>query len=121
MRGASRVIAITSTLAVLGALGACGSDSPKTSTVRTALPPLTTAPPTSAAPTTTIAQFYEIQNGDSLTAIADKFGVDLAQLIALNKIKDPNKIQAGQKLRIPPITVLLNGSTTVAPTTTAHP
>jgi LysM repeat protein len=105
---------------VLGALSACGSDSPKQTTVRTALPPLTTPPVTSAAPTTTIAQFYEIQRGDSLTSIADKFGVDLAQLIALNKIKDPNKIQAGQKLRIPPITVLLNGSTTVAPTTTAH-
>ncbi len=54
-------------------------------------------------------------------AIADKFGVDLAQLIALNKIKDPNKIQAGQKLRLPPITVLLNRSTTLAPATTAHP
>ncbi len=74
-----------------------------------------------ARPTTTIAQYYEIQTGDSLSTIAEKFGVDLAQLVALNKIKDPNKIQAGQKLRLPPTTVLLNGSTTVAPATTAHP
>jgi LysM repeat protein len=119
------VIAIVAASATLGALGACTSDSPSESTPRTALPPLTTAAPTTAAPTTTIVQFYEIQRGDSLTGIADKFGVDLAQLIALNKIKDPNKIRAGQKLRMPPITVLLNGSTTAAPTsattTIAHP
>ena len=117
MRAATRSVATVGAVVALGVLSACGSDAPKTSTVRTALPPLTTPPATSAVPTTTIAQFYEIQKGDSLTSIADKLGVDLAQLIALNKIKDPNKIQAGQKLRIPPITVLLNGSTTAAPTT----
>jgi LysM repeat protein len=128
VRAASRVIATVTTLAALGALAACGSDSPKSTTPRTALPPLTTVAPTAAAPTTTIARYYEIQKGDSLTEIADKFGVDLRQLIALNNIKDPNKIRAGQKLRMPPITVLLNGSTTttgvapiLGPTTTAHP
>jgi LysM repeat protein len=111
VRAASRASAVVA----LAVLAACGSDAKDTTTVRTALPPLTTPPLTVAASTTTIAQFYEIQKGDSLTSIADRFGVDLAQLIALNKIKDPNKIQAGQKLRIPPITVLLNGSTTSGP------
>jgi LysM repeat protein len=108
-------------VAAFGLLAACGSNSPSTSPPRTALPPLTTPPVTTAGPTTTIAQYYEIQRGDSLTSIADKFGVDLAQLIALNKIKDPDKIRAGQKLRLPPITVLVNKATTVAPPTTAHP
>jgi LysM repeat protein len=123
VRASSRVTATVATLGALCALAGCSSDSPtSTKPPRTALPPLTTAASTIAAPTTTIAKFYVIQKGDSLTSIADKFGIDLRQLIALNNIKDPDKIRAGQKLRMPPITVLLNGSTTVArPTTVTRP
>lgn len=44
---------------------------------------------------------YEVQNGDSLSKIAGKFGVGTRELAELNKIKDPNQIRMGQKLILP--------------------
>jgi LysM repeat protein len=90
----------------------------------TTLPALTsTSSSTSiAATTTTLAQFYEVQQGDTLFGIAQQFGVDLNELITVNSILNPDDIQAGQKLQIPPPTVLVTtpGSTasTAAATTT---
>lgn len=45
---------------------------------------------------------YTVKNGDTLSGIAQKFGVSVAQLVKLNKIANPNKIYAGQKLTIKP-------------------
>ncbi len=45
---------------------------------------------------------YVVQSGDSLSAIAQAFGVSLADLVELNEIADPNVISVGQRLRIPP-------------------
>jgi LysM repeat protein len=45
---------------------------------------------------------YTIKAGDALARIARQFGLTLEQLLAANKdIKDPNRIQAGQKIVIP--------------------
>ena len=41
-----------------------------------------------------------VQPGDTLSEIALKEGVSLAQLRALNGIADPNRIYAGQRLRV---------------------
>lgn len=41
---------------------------------------------------------YTIQSGDTLGAIAKKYGVALSDLAAWNNIKDPNRIYAGQTL-----------------------
>jgi LysM repeat protein len=43
---------------------------------------------------------YTVVKGDSLSKIARRFGVSLATLIALNNIADPNRIEAGQVLRL---------------------
>lgn len=51
-------------------------------------------------------QWYEVKSGDSLTKIAKQVYGDASlymQIFEANKdkLKDPNKIQIGQKLRIP--------------------
>ena len=44
--------------------------------------------------------YYTIKKGDTLTAIAKKYGTTVAKLKKLNNIPNANKIYAGQKLKI---------------------
>jgi soluble lytic murein transglycosylase-like protein len=44
---------------------------------------------------------YEVQPGDTLTAIAAREGVTVGALAAANDLADPDRIQAGQRLEIP--------------------
>lgn len=98
-------------------LVACGGDDESVDT----LPLMTAAPsvvPTSMGATTTLPtaeEFYTIQQGDTLFGIAKSFGVTLEDLIAFNGITDPDAIEAGQRLKIPPVGVSIP---TVAPSTT---
>ena len=51
-------------------------------------------------------QYYEVKKGDSLSKIAQQYYGDpmlYPRIFEANKdiLKDPNKIQPGQKLRIP--------------------
>ncbi len=99
-------------LAVLIGLSACGSDD-QTADASTTLAQMEAAPPTLpsttvAVPTTVLDAYYEVQPGDSLSAIAGRFDVRLEDLVAINEITDPNRIQAGDRLLIPPPTILLN-------------
>ena len=54
---------------------------------------------------------YIVQAGDSLSVIAKRCHVSQAELVAVNKLADPNKIRIGQKLilpahgRMPPVVV----------------
>ncbi|MGH2458413.1 MAG: LysM peptidoglycan-binding domain-containing protein [Chloroflexota bacterium] len=50
-----------------------------------------------AAPHTT----YTVQQGDSLSQIADSFGVDLNKLVGMNSLSDPANLQPGQQIIIP--------------------
>nr|WP_275656870.1 glucosaminidase domain-containing protein [Sporolactobacillus pectinivorans] len=43
---------------------------------------------------------YVVKKGDTLSKLAERFGVPLIELQKLNSIKDPNKIYAGQTLKI---------------------
>ena len=43
---------------------------------------------------------YQVQQGDTLEAIAKKSGVSMEQLTRWNNIQDPNMIQVGSKLTI---------------------
>ncbi len=46
-------------------------------------------------------RIYRIRSGDTLSAIARRYGTKVAVLEQINKIKDPNLIYAGQLLKIP--------------------
>ena len=45
-------------------------------------------------------EYYTVQKGDTLTKIAKKFKTTVDWLVEVNNIKDPNKIYAGQILRV---------------------
>jgi LasA protease len=45
---------------------------------------------------------YFVQPGDILTAVAERFGVTLEAVIAANELIDPNSLEVGQLLLIPP-------------------
>jgi len=55
-----------------------------------------------AQPPTQNPATYVVAEGDTLYQIAVKFGVELDALISLNGLSDPNDIQVGQELKIPP-------------------
>lgn len=43
---------------------------------------------------------YTVKAGDTLSAIAKKYGTTVEKLVSLNKLKDPNKIYKGQVLQL---------------------
>lgn len=96
-------------------VAACGDDEEVSGT----LPPIATTSTTTTVliTTTTVQQFYVIQPGDTLSKIAESFGVDINDLMALNGITDPDHIEAGQEIEIPPPKVVHDS----LPTTTGVP
>ena len=117
-------------LSIVTVFSACGGD--KSTSVETL--PLLVSETTVAIPlesTTTVvasSEFYTVQQGDTLSAIAASFGVAVADIVAANGLPNADAIQAGQKLAIPgngtaptttvgvTTTVATNGSsTTMAP------
>jgi LysM repeat protein len=44
---------------------------------------------------------YIVEEGDSLYSIAIKFQLNLAEIVALNGLSDPNDIEVGQELQLP--------------------
>ena len=47
-----------------------------------------------------IAKYYTIKSGDTLSGVAKKYGTTYQNLAKLNGISNPNKIYAGQKIRV---------------------
>ena len=87
----------------LAALSACGDGEEATPTA-TVTPSATATPRTAPEATpspTPIRGTYEVQAGDTLSGIADQFGVDLETLAEANDITDPDLIYPGQVLIIP--------------------
>jgi LysM repeat protein len=68
----------------------------------TQTPTVTVTPTESLTPTASGPFLYQVEEGDSLWAIAERFGVDLLVLITVNNL-DPNSpnIQVGDQLTIP--------------------
>ena len=55
---------------------------------------------TEPEPAPSVPSAYTVQPGDTLSGIALRFGTTVSQLAALNSIADPDKIYAGQVLRL---------------------
>jgi len=93
-------------------------------TTSSAPPPTATTSSIPAVSTTTTAvvrtllsgSTYKVQPGDSLFAIAKSFGVTTSELVAANKITDPNHIVVGAVLTIPARSATT--ATTARPTST---
>ncbi len=77
----------------------------------------TTSTSTTLAPPTTVPRFYEIQPGDTLTEIADAFGLPIVAIMEANGITDQDKIQAGQILQLPPEDIVADALPAGASTT----
>lgn len=60
-----------------------------------------TVPPSTGAPPPHPKKTYTVRSGDTLSAIALRYGTTVPALVAENKIPNPNLIQPGQVLTIP--------------------
>ena len=56
--------------------------------------------PTTSNANVSTATTYTVKNGDTLSGIANKFGTTYQKLAEINGISNPNKIYAGQVLKI---------------------
>lgn len=98
---------------------ACGSDGAAVDT----LPPIATTTTTTTLPatTTTWLSTYTVQSGDTLGNIAKTLGLRLADLIAYNAGINPDRIDVGQVIQVPPpTTAAATTSTSAGPDTTAN-
>ncbi len=89
-------------------LAACGTppdpEQAPDGPTETPIPPTPTLLSPTAVPTpvsTTITDRYTVRSGDTLGRIAQRFRVELQDLMKLNGISNPNAIQIGQVLKIP--------------------
>ncbi len=57
--------------------------------------------PTGCIPRADWQQVYYVQANDTLTTIAQRYGVNVNQLVAANCLDDPNLIRTGQQIRLP--------------------
>jgi LysM repeat protein len=106
---------VVATLALVVSLAGCGSDN---ATSRPPTTPLPTVPDDAgdiSDTTTTVPSVYIVKAGESLTTIANKFGITVAALVAFNELADPNHIEEGQRLKIPSPVVTDTTTTDVAP------
>jgi LysM repeat protein len=83
-------------------------------------------------PSPTPAGLYVVQQGDTLSGLAEDFGTTVEEIMAANGLTDPNALQAGQTLIIPalvaatpaidataPISATASVTATSSPTSTA--
>jgi LysM repeat protein len=75
---------------------AVGSSAAVTATEGSAATTQATQPTAGGQPST-----YKVAAGDSLTSVAQRFGVTQEAILALNGLTDPNSLTTGQTLKIP--------------------
>jgi len=57
--------------------------------------------PTASSEPATSGSTYKVKSGDTLSAIAARFGTTVKVLVTLNHIADPSKLHVGQVLQLP--------------------
>ncbi len=51
---------------------------------------------------------YTVQGGDNISTIAEDFGVSVNTIIWANNLKNPNMLNAGQVLKVPPVSGVIH-------------
>ncbi|MCP3913326.1 MAG: LysM peptidoglycan-binding domain-containing protein [Actinomycetia bacterium] len=112
-------VAITGLALLLTSCGGSDAEAVPKSTVTSVKSTVAAVVVTIPASTTVPGpQTYVIQSGDTLGVVAQRFGVALTDLIALNGIDDPDRISVGLEIVIPDGTTPIATTTTAADTTT---
>ena len=105
-------------------LAACDVAPGNNDPIRLAITPVATPTSTPQALPTSEPVTYVVQPGDTLSGIAELFGVSVDDIVRANNIADPNSLQVGQELVIPgrPVTPTPGGEGgTPAPAGTPTP
>ena len=66
-------------------------------------------------------EVYIVTTGDSLSSIADRFGIPVSTIVEVNKLTDPNFVFSGQRLVIPVSGESGDNRATAPPTATPAP
>lgn len=100
------VLALTLALA-----GCANEDEPEDDTIATPTPvetiPVATDPPEAPSPTPTptptaaVSQTHVVEAGDTLGAIAARYGVTVEAIVEANDLSDPDVLAIGDELVIP--------------------
>lgn len=91
-------------------LGACGGDDPEPAATTS-----TTAAPTTTTTTTEPDQVHVVESGETLGAIAQRYGTTVQAIAEANELADPNVLAVGQELVIPNAATSDTTDTTAAP------
>jgi LysM repeat protein len=96
---------LAATIAVLLVRTGLENGEPAAVPATTAARPTTaTQPPATSPDASTTApagsEFYEIQSGDTLAVIADRYDTSVEQLLVLNPDIDPVALTVGQRIRV---------------------
>jgi LysM repeat protein len=74
-------------------------DAPRSTTISTVVSTSTTARTTTTTPGSIT---YQVRRGDTLTKIANHFRIAMSAIVSANHVANPDRLTAGQTLRIPP-------------------
>lgn len=123
MRRWELALLVAAATGLVAVAAGCSDDSPGSGAPT--LPPISTT--TTIAPSTTLNlvnqdRFYEVQQGDNLSRIADRYGITVEEIMTKNGIENPDSISVGQILELPENAVLETTTTSASlPAGTAAP
>ena len=114
MRSTPRfVLVCLLTLITLSAFSACAGIQPPEQPTPTPGPPVSPSPTSTPAPVV-----YTVRSGDTLYGIANRYGVSIDDIIEINELTEPEKLQPGDRLLISSLETV---SGRVLPTATPTP
>jgi LysM repeat protein len=100
--GASQVVGVAATPSATPTPTAPPSATPEaTSPSPTDRPSASPTGAVAGATATASARTYRVRSGDTLYAVAQRFGTTVKAIQELNEIDDPSRLRVGQVLRIP--------------------
>lgn len=97
-----------------GLINPAGDSDPRATV---AMLPAANPAPAPAATNVIVLWTYGVKRGDTLSAIAKRYGTTVATLAAINHIRNVNRIYVGQALQIPKVVEVTVSTTTDAGTT----